>query len=219
MAKLYETKNIVIMGENCETGVHLRRNNCFVESYPFVWANVFDKYKMLDSLDDFNAIINSEVIYRSEWGMADFIDCGCRFHTKCLPYRLMDEFGNPNEANWKLALQELRSRNAHLINKLMQLFNNPEKKLFVYKTQYLNNDNVEDYKSFLNKFVEILNRKTSNYNLLLIVTDEVYNEFKPFENEIIIVRSVKKFTPIDEADNLNKADCEGWYKIINEFFK
>lgn len=207
------------MGENCETGVHLNRNNINVESYPFVWANVFDKYKMLTSLDKITTLVSSKTILHSEWAMVDFVDCGCRFHTKFASENLMDKDGNPVESMWKLALQELRSRNAYLTSKLMQLFKNPEKKLFVYKTQYLNNDNVEDYKSFLNKFVEILNRKTSNYNLLLIVTDEVYNEFKPFENEIIIVRSVKKFTPIDEADNLDKADCEGWDKIVNEFFK
>ena len=135
-------------------------------------------------------------------------------------YKMEDLVNNPKLQ--KEALNEIKNRLNHLIDKTENLFNSNNSILFIAKILHKSFEDDCNYIRELTKFIQNLpNAKKRKLKLLCIVQKEDYgNEnfkrlclsFNEFEKSCFEIKRVKKFADL----GMKNGDRRGWIKVLKK---
>jgi hypothetical protein len=167
-------------------------------------------------MEHLDEMLSGDVALQSN-GMFLCKTCHLSFHGKAPHEQLWLSNGEPNQEVIQPALEELRSRLAHLNDKFRRLLEGSRSTLFVMKNIKIALDwegAVEDIAA-LALWLE-QHYKGGQY-LLVVVVEERFltSRLTRMENDHLTFRSVKEFSKEGKAQS--GGDHEGWAKIFEEF--
>lgn len=214
----YDT--VFSLGNNCELCIRLRDDflGANFESFLFNWTAILDRDKFLELLTgNIKALINDdfEFLNTNDMFYAKYFKIG--IHSR---YKMEDLVNNPKLQ--KEALDEIKSRLNHLIDKTENLFNSNNSILFIAKILHKSFKDDCNYIRELTKFIQNLpNAKKRKLKLLCIVQKEDYgNEnfkrlclsFNEFEKSRFEIKRIKKFADL----GMKNGDRRGWIKVLKK---
>ena len=212
-------KDVVSLGFNCETSFKILAHFNTLSSYPYSWAYCQDRELFLESLKNMRSILSEEVEFLPDTNMIKCKKYNISFHIKARRDELKTRTGVLNDEACSEALNELRSRFNHLVDKMESLFKYGSNTLFIYKLKFTNDtDNDID---FIKRLIDTLNELyvSKRYTLLVVVEAAHAYKFTPPEDPHIKIATVPNFTSIY---NVQEQECEtlseGWKEIADEYF-
>lgn len=213
---IMQFQNIVSLGYNCEVSFRIEDFiHDKIKSYPFSWAYIKDQKKFLDALQNLDDILKHEIEVLP-WGM--FLDkkYGISFHGKGDKAALFQEDGTVNQAVADSMIEELKSRENYLIEKLKKLLESDQTTLFIVKVPSKKDgkENAEFIQGVL-KFLK--EHYVSQKFMLLAVAEKSHLEFIKFLGEdvcdkFLTVRSVEAFA--EDENTQTGGDIAGWMDVI-----
>ncbi len=207
---------VVSLGYNCEISFRIEDYFGKLESWPFSWTYVLDKERFLKYFDDLHTIFNKSVSYCTDPRVNSMIQCDESLI--CFHYRaeFEENDGSVSEAIFPKAVEELRSRISHLMDKFEGLLNDKNRRtLFI--VGLTDNGTMKDA-DFLAALNELLQKKCANkeYVLVAAVPRERWSkELTSLESENVKIRQIRSFGT--QRCNDISTDMFGWGKIFGEF--
>lgn len=166
--KKYE--NIIMMGENCEPAFQFKRHFDFLESFPYNWCRIHNLEKFLKVFSDEKILWSNGVHHNLKTNMFMDYASEINFHGVRKP----KEFNAYNEKDLEVQIEreftDLKERTAHLLDKLHRVWNMNKSQLYV---SALRIDDTKRISNFIDSLRNILNERTKNYELLIILNKNV----------------------------------------------
>lgn len=209
------------LGNNCELCIRLRDSFFGInfESFLFNWTAISDRDKFLELLEGGVKNLASDEFC--------FLDMNDMFHSTYFKIgvhsRYKKEELSKNPILQKEALNEIKSRLNHLVQKTENLFNSDKSIIFIAKVIH---KNFEDDFNYIKKLYEIIlksiiNPDSRKIKFLFIIQKEDYNDeefqklclkFKNFKKERFEIKRVEKFA----NSGMRNSDKRGWIKILKK---
>lgn len=212
--KICNYDKVISLGFNCEISFALKDYYGKLDSYPYSWCYSADRELLLSSFDHMDEILTGHVECLPESNMFKCNKFQMSFHAKTNRDQLaIDGVEQPEKV--KESLIELRSRVAHLVDKMNNLFEGNQSTLFIYKLRFTS-DWEEDNK-FILRMIEKLNELYKTHNFVLLVVVESINKYKVTltDNEQLKIRVIDNFSGFYNVQG--STDHTGWSKILDEF--
>ncbi len=206
--------HIIPLGRNCEVGFQFNRCFGFLESFPYNWCYVVDQYKLLEVLENSDILWSGDIKRTSSDNM--YLDDASQinFHGARTP----DEFNGFTETELeeevKKEIANLKSKTAHLLDKLNEVWYTGESQLYIL-TLYL--DTVDEVNDYLAKLKVVLDRKTSNFSILAVVEKSIKGEIDYEMGNGVYIRVIDHFAPRVSVTRVDLSDAAGWNNIFSEF--
>lgn len=207
--------HILSLGKNCEAAFQFKRVFKFTESSIFNWAAIEDDEKFLQALDNLDLIFSDEIIEHDSVNMWQCKISRINFHGDRVPGELLDKNGKKSPEKTSEERENVKNRIVHLVQKLKAVWAEKSRQLYVVTVHKENSQEILEY---VKRLTAILNRKTENFDLLVVIPDKKYDKrLRAYKAKHIYFRTLKHFSPWLEVTNLDKCDKDGWNKIYAEF--
>ena len=205
----YDT--VVGLGYNCEISFRLENFFEHINAMPFSWAYVLERETFPQVLEQIEPLFAGEVRLLEDH-MILCENTNIKFHPR---YEILHKDGAVTEEGLKEAVEELKSRVAHLKKKHLELFQSDKRTLFLLKVE--NKGETENI-AYIKNVAEALSKTYSSGNYTLVVLLEkaaMTPGIGEMESKQIKIRVLKHFAPRKHTDIAG--DVRGWYRILQEF--
>lgn len=201
---------IVPVGVNCEVAFRFYRRWGFVDSSLAAWAQLYDLDTTARMLRNLSSVMTGEATFEPQSKMWKCGNTGVKFHGK-LKYGHVD---TPDEIAADLA--DLRSRVAHLREKLLRFATNGAETLFIHRLSGIDERDTDRLAGRLDALEAALAGLGARNWRLLVICEKPFLANMP-EGPNRIFRSVRRFNPTDDVTNADLGDGIGWQAIFTEF--
>jgi len=201
---------IVPLGVNCETAFRFYRRWGFVDSSLAAWAQLYDLDTTVGMLRRLDAVMAGEAEFESGSKMWKCGNSGVKFHGK-LKYGHAD---TPEEIAADLA--DLRSRVAHLRDKLVCYAANDDETLFIHRLSERDQREADKLAARLDALEDAIAKLGAKNWKLLVVCETPFLAAMP-QGPNRVFRAVRRFNPTDDVTNADSGDGIGWQAIFTEF--
>ena len=203
-------KQIISLGYNCEISQRLNEFS-LVDSYPFSWAYVLNREKLLKAIEEPEIILSKGEVL-GEDGMFLDLATDLRLHSHIHRDQLFDLDRDPVEEKVEEALDELHGRTRYLVTKFNKLSSFRGTLIFIGKYQ---SDDLDEDIGFYSRMIEILKHKFHDSKVELFIVRERGNRIQEsLVPKDVRIRYVARYA--DDKHTDTDGDFEGWYRIIRE---
>ena len=217
--KTKKYSHIVSFGRNCETAAQMNRIHGKLEATLFSWASYTESNKknFLDAIKNPNIIFSKDINFIEPVNMYTCIATNMHFHGSKAPYELLDKNGKLDKEKYEQEKNDTFEKIKYLAQKNENIYNVPDKKLYVMTLDY---DSYEDIE-FIKDLHQYLSTKNPNFDMLIIVekskfNDELNNFQKNYKN--VFIRTVCCFNQIMDTKTIMPFKYHiDWAKIFTEF--
>ena len=204
--------HIAILGVNCEPAFRFYRRWGFLDSSLFAWSNTWNLKTLTAAIRNLPALGAGTFTFHEPSRMWRCDASGVFFHGRLKPVKGAPA---PTAAEIEADREELRSRLAHLKEKLVRYATAPETTLFVCK---LCESDAED--PALGRKLDDLEDALAalgamDRQLLVICERKMLGRMPQGPNRVF--RAVNAYNPGAEVTNPKKGDGAGWNRIFSEF--
>jgi len=202
---------VVSLGYNCEISFRLENFFEHINAMPFSWAYVLERETFPQVLERIEPLFTGEVRLLDDH-MILCENTNIKFHPR---YEILRKDGVVTEESLKEAVEELKSRVAHLKKKQLELFRSDKRTLFLLKVE---NKKEAANIAYIQSVAEVLSKTytSGNYTLLaLLEKDAMTPAIGQMESEQVKIRVLKRFAPRKHTDIAG--DVRSWYRILREF--
>jgi len=202
---------VVGLGYNCEISFRLENFFEHINAMPFSWAYVLERETFPQVLEQMEPLFGGEVRLLEDH-MILCENTKIKFHPR---YEILQRDGAVTEESLKEAIEELKSRVAHLKKKHSELFQSNKRTLFLLKVE---NKGEAENVAYIQNVAEALSKTyiSGNYTLVALLEKAAMTPgIGEMESEQIKIRVLKRFAPRKHTDIAG--DVRGWYRILREF--
>lgn len=186
--KTQKYSHIVSFGKNCEPAKQMNDIHGKVEATLFSWATYegSDIKTLLKAIKNPDIIFSKDVKFIEQANMYDCIATKIQFHGSKAPYELLDKDGNLDKEKYEKEKNDTFEKIKYLAQKNENIYNLPDKKLYVMTIDYNSCEDIE----VLKDLHQYLSTKNPNFDMLIIVEEsklnDELNDFRKNYNNIFI---------------------------------
>lgn len=202
---------VMSLGYNCEISFRLENFFGKIDAMPFSWSYVLDRDFFPKVLGDIDLLFTGDLSLQED-NMIKCENTQIKFHPR---YDILLENGEVSPESYKKAVEELQGRVAHLKEKFVNVLNSDKRTLFLLKVE---DKGAENNIAFIQSVVSVMKEKYKSGNFLIVALLEQQaftEELRGLENDVLKIRSLKKFAPRKHTDTMG--DVAGWKKVLVEF--
>lgn len=202
--------SVVSLGYNCEISFRLENFFGKIDAMPFSWSYVLERELFPAVLENVEKLFSGEVRLLED-RMILCENTNIKFHPR---YEILQKNGTITAESLAEAVQELKSRVAHLKKKYTELVSSDKCTLFLIKVE---DKGQEDNVRYIRAVTEALKKVycSGKFTLVVLVEKEALTPgLLELEDEQVKVRGLKRFAPRKHTDIAG--DVKGWYRILRE---
>jgi len=203
---------IIPLGRNCEPSFQMNIHLGFVESFPFNWCYILDNDMLLEVLNNKKLLFSGEVEENNYSNMWLCKETNISFHAQRKPKEFNKFTGDTLKKEKDIELLNLKNKLFYLFNKLEKVWNTNKKQLYIITIDKEYTQIIH----FVNKLKNILQSKTNNFSILIILPQNKKNN-NIIDNDKIFFRYIYHFSPVHKVTDLNLCDLVGCENIFREF--
>ncbi len=201
---------VTSLGYNCEISFRLENFFEHINAMPFSWSYVLDRDSFPAVLENIDPLFTGEVRLLED-RMILCENTNIKFHPR---YEILLIDGGFTIESLTEAIEELKSRVAHLKSKYKELLTGNKNTLFLLKVE---NKGEESNVQYIRAVTEALKKTycTGMFTLAVLIEKEAFTPaIQQLEEGQVKIRVLKNFAPRKHTDIAG--DVKGWYRVLKE---